>query len=572
MNNTPTAITGLTGYKLLHNTLQIWGVKHYAGVTGGGVIHFLKDLPPLTSDQKSGLLSIGEYVAGFIPLGYYLSSGNIAAAIATTGAASKLLCCGLSDAKLHNIPALYLLPLSGEETLGLAPLQDTSVYGSNIVAQLQSELPESVFLLDNPKTLAETLQSAHDQLMQSKPVVLFLLHGALKAEVPSDFTTETNPVVPLLPPDDFYSEFRSNISGHRLIVLAGEEMSRYAGAPELITQLCEAMQCAVIWSINGANAVQRKNKWGYGYISFGGNDEALALYQSLGDNDVLLILGACPDEYTVNMHKFNAAKVFYLTNILNGYGQVNNSFSHMAEKKYRHVTAPLDKLLQHIINEAKETPFKNIPMSPAPYELNHNKYPAPRNGFVDMVELYQRLDLWWPVGSVGFDDVCLAYKDRQYITQRPNDNIKFYSFYRGSAMGGAFGAAVGAKISSPASPVFLFTGDGCFRLFCGSMGEVSELGVVVFLFNNERFSIVSQGLPKILPDTEEVYYHDKLKPLNYCSIAQSCGWETEILSPDLSNLSDILNKINSQQKHSLLIDIPIDSLQLLGANPRLRNL
>lgn len=564
------------GYKLLLDTLSIWGVSRYVGVTGGGVIHFLKYINPLVNNcaEEQSFFSIAEYNAGFIPLGYYLSSGRIAAAVATTGAASKLLSCGLSDAKLHDIPAVYIVPLIGEEIHGYSPLQDTTKHGSNIVAQLRSELPESVFVLDSPNTLAEKLSSARVQLERAKPIVLVLLHKALNSPTYNPTKTIASIKLPVQNFSfiDFCDEFRHDIKGRRLVLLVGEEMVRYPNAAALTTQFCQILRCAAIWSINGANAVQRDNPYGFGYISFGGNDEALSLYQSIGKDDVLLVLGACPDEYTVNLQKFSAAKTFFLTNYSGSYGQIDNSFSHMSQGAYHQVSGPLDQLLRNLMAAAQQQPFNNIPSPLAPNNLNHRQYPPPRSGYVDMAELYQRLDRWWPAGSIGFDDVCLSYKDRQYVTQRPNNNIQFYSLYRGSAMGGAFGAAIGAKLSLPTRPVFLFTGDGCFRLFSGSLGEVSELGLVIFLVNNASFSIVGQGLPIILPEIEEKKYHANLKQLDYCSIARACGWEAEQLAPDLSNLNYLLDKTTGNTMKSLLIDIPVDALQVLGRNPRVQNL
>lgn len=149
----------LDSYQFIINTLTKWKITLYAGVTGGGVIHFLKYINPLSevfADHPS-FLTIGEYSAGFIPLGYYLGNGRIAAAVATTGAATKLISCGLSDAKLHDIPAIYIIPITGKSTSGFSSLQDTSEYGSNILLQLQAELPDSVFILDSKTTLEEKL-------------------------------------------------------------------------------------------------------------------------------------------------------------------------------------------------------------------------------------------------------------------------------------------------------------------------------------------------------------------------------------------------------------------------------
>lgn len=129
MRNEDRKTSKKTGYQLIFEALKGWGIRLYCGVTGGGVIHFLKHIRPYDARNptQAGFMTLGEYSAGFVPLGYFLKRGEIAAAVATTGAATKLLTCGMSDAKLHDIPAVYIVPLSGPNTQGLSPLQDTSV-------------------------------------------------------------------------------------------------------------------------------------------------------------------------------------------------------------------------------------------------------------------------------------------------------------------------------------------------------------------------------------------------------------------------------------------------------------
>ncbi|MEI7210148.1 thiamine pyrophosphate-dependent enzyme [Pectobacterium carotovorum] len=563
------------GYARLFDFLSEAGVTLYTGVTGGGVIHFVKNIHPLewTDQNKAGFLTLSEYSAGFVPLGYYLASGRIAAAVATTGAATKLLGCGLSDAKLHDIPAVYLVALSGKDTEGMLPLQDTWKHGSNIVKQLRAELPDSVFVLNDPQTVNEKLRLATAQLDNAKPVVLVLVHHALTEAIGVD----PLPPTPLAASTDdalggFVDRFRQAVSGRRLVMLVGEEMARYPNAPALTTQLATQFHAATVWTINGANAASRDNPYGYGYIGFGGNDCATTLYESLNDNDVLLVLGACPDEYSVNLQPFAAAETFYLSNIVQAYGQIEGGFQHRAQGRYHQIHGPLDQSLRRLIAVVEACPFANTGAEPAPQNLNHHAFSSPRQGYVDMATLYQRLDSWWPEDSIGFDDVCLAYKDRQFVTQRPHPHIRFYSFYRGSAMGGAFGAAVGAKLARPEHAVFLFTGDGCFRLFSGALGEVRELGIVIFLLNNESLGIVAQGLPKILPEVVPEYYHAGVCSLDYCAIAKACGWDAEKLQPDLANLEDVLVRAGEIGRPSLLVEVPVDAHQLLGSNPRLRNL
>lgn len=553
-------------------------VNFFAGVTGGGVIHFLKYIGRYSgkrSDEPT-FFTIGEYVAGFIPLGYYLSSGSVAASVATTGAATKLIGCGLSDAKLHNIPSIYIVPLCEPEASGFGPLQDTSVYGSNILAQLQAELPDSTFVLDETFSIDENYTRIETLLKHAKPVVFVLTKSSSNIDFGVFMKT---PAVESVTSSDlswsmdyFMLKFREAVPDRRIVIVVGDEMRRCSHVKERTTQLSIALRAETIWSINGANAVSRENPYGYGYISFGGNDKAMDIFRSLGEEDVVLLLGGCSDEYTTNLKKIIASDLFYVGHADNSYGMVDNSFAHITTGNYTQVLGDVNAALMRLIAEAQQQPFGNIPARPAPQDLNNHAFIRANPNYVDMVDLYQRLDHYWRKDSIAFDDICLAYKDRQYILSRPNDNIDFYSLYRGSAMGGAFGAAVGAKIANPERDVFCFTGDGCFRLFAGCIGEAAELGLVVFLLNNERLGIVEQGLRTVLHDFPEEQYHAHVHGIDYQGVASSFGWNAVRLLPDLSNLSDVLAQIEPAMERSLLIEVPIDPNQLLGSNPRLVNL
>lgn len=566
----------MDGFEFISETLTSWGINMYSGVTGGGVIHYLKDIAPLkgTAGDEPEFLNLAEYPAGYTTLGFYLASGRIAAAVATTGAATKLIGCGLSECKYHDIPAVYIVPVSNPSEDGFSPLQDTSRYGNNIVEQLRAELPDSVFVFNSVATIGKQLMLAKTQLDRSKPVVFVLDNEVLNKPLSKRPVLKSEKVVKLPEKEieTFVNEFRKAADKKRLVILVGEETARYPDAKKLTTQLSKELKAAVIWSINGANAVSRDNPYGYGYISFGGNDKAISLYKSIGKKDVLLVLGASFDEYTVNLKKINASHTFFLGNIPDAYTLVNNSMKHTVKGEYTQLNAPLDMVMRHLIEEAKQKAFTNKPVDYAPDYLNDKPFARPRKGYVDMADFYQRIDQWWPADSIGIDDVCLAYKDRQYVIQRPNDKVNYYSLYRGSAMGGAFGVAVGAKLARPSDPVVLFTGDGCFRLFSGTLGEVRNLGIVVFVLNNEDLSIVGQGLPTILPDVPEANYHAKLESIDYCGVAKACGWDAEKLNPDLSNLEEIFKRMKSKKKKSLLIEIPVDADQILGTNPRLENL
>lgn len=576
-----TSNRGMSGYEVLLNALSAWGITTCTGVTGGGLLHFLRNLEPHPGSANPSAtgelrhLTIGEYVAGFVPLGSYLATGELGCCVATTGAATKLLTCGLTDAKLHDIPSVFLVPTSSATSAGLSPLQDTSALGNNIVQQLQAELPQSVFLLDQPGTLVEQLLRAQRRLQHYKPVVLVIEPAALKRPTGTErcrFSAirpvEANPAQV----QEMVESIRSELDGRRVVILAGEELARVRQAQRLTTRLCEQLGAPLVWSINGANGVERGNPMGHGYISFGGNDAAMAVWKSLGEDDVLLVLGASPDEYTVNLEKYQAGQTFVLTSVEDGYGQHNGSFAHRARHGFRQWVTPLESALHALVEHLERYPARTLRSRPAPRDLNTSERKPPRPGFVDMRHFFSRLDALWAPGTLGFDDVCLSYKDRQYVTQRPHPNARFFSLYRGSAMGNVLGLAIGAKLASPRSHVVGFTGDGCFRLFAGCLSEASGLDLLLFVLDNASYGIVEQALPGILPGLEPSRGHTRLTAMDFGDIARACGWAAFDLKPDLTHLEEILRLHQGRSGKSILVTVPVDTGQLLGLNPRAGNL
>src|SRR5439155_1097338 len=182
-----------------------------------------------------------------------------------------------------------------------------------------------------------------------------------------------------------------------------------------------------------------------------------------------------------------------------------------------------------------------------------------RPGTVDFQEFYEKVDKMWRPGSFGVDDVCIAYKDRQWATQRPNPNIPFWTTHDGSAMGGGFGIGLGAKVANPDLHTFVFTGDGCFRLFGGALADAANLDLRVFVVNNEVYGIVDKGLEVIIPDYDKKNYHSKLPHIDFVKHAEAHGWDAVRIAPDLSNLKDTMDAAYERKGRSRLIDLPVDA-------------
>jgi acetolactate synthase I/II/III large subunit len=575
----PTPLERTSGNFWLIETLRRWGITSYAGVNGGGLIHVTKHLQPFSdpSEARDGvprMLTMGEYVAGFIPLGYYLASGRVAGCITTTGAATKLGGSGLTDAKLHNIPAVYIVALNSTMSIGLAPLQDVSVHGMNILPQLQAELADGCVLIDDIDTMEEQLERAQAVLLDSKPVAICFYPDILSRDAQVDVPARNRARgFRQQDVDRFVEEFPRIADSRRVVIYVSSEAARWPGMQAMTTRLSELLQAPTVWSVNGANAVSATNEFGFGYISFGGNDEAMKLWRSLGPEDCVITLGFDPGEYSLNLGAIPAGDVWHFTGWSEPYGHLAGEFRHRVRGNYRVVRGDLDQTLGAIIPRLTASGVGRRPAIDVPARLNSRHITREvRDGAVDFIAFYEQLHRSWRPNSIGFDDVCIAYKDRQYVTQRPHPYIPFHTTHDGSAMGGGFGLGVGAKMADPTLNTFVFTGDGCWRLFGGTLADAANLDLRVFIINNGVYGIVDKGLEVVIPDVEKRRYHSSLPSIDFVGAAKAHGWDGFRVKPDLSNLGEIMDACYETQGQSILVDVPVDADQVIGLNPRLYNL
>lgn len=444
----------MDGNSYVVQSLRAFGIKKYVGVNGGGLIHFLSNLDAMDgAKQDICFKTISEYSAGFVPLGSYLASGEIAATVVTTGAATKLAGSGISDAKLHNIPSVFIIALNSTTSAEKSPLQDVTSHGASVIDQIQAELGDGCFVLDAIEELIPKLEAAKAVLADSRPVALLFHPDVLCKTVPEKLNSYSIKKPSYKSCDDFAQSFLKTAKNRRVVIFVGEEAARDLSMPHLSEQVAVHLRAPVVWSVNGANGVSENNPYGHGYISFGGNCQALKTWESLGEDDVLLLLGFEPTEYVTNLKKVNAGFVWHLSNIKQAYGSRNGSHAHCFSGQYHKVYGCISDNLLSLIKCMDDFIVKRPKVSEGLKNLNcklhvkENMETMP--GTVNVVDFYHKLKKYWQPNSIGFDDVCVSYRDRQFITQRPINNIPFYSLYGGSAMGGAFGLGIGAKISNP---------------------------------------------------------------------------------------------------------------------------
>lgn len=550
------------------------GIRHYFGCNGGGVLQFLKYLDTYQNNTKTpNFYYMNEYVAGFMPIGYYLATGNIACCVCTTGAAQKLAGSGMSDARFMNIPAIYMAALAQEENSMHYPLQDTSTQGMNIVAQLKSEFKNRVFLINNHSNPSHVLTKMHTILSKKQPVILFFDPSTLCKPAPQQY-----PVIEAVKKQTKYTDINKLIkelstphSSKKVLVFCGLEAAAEQVSSQLFKDFVKKIDAQVIYSVNGDNIATHTKKENLGHLLLGGNTAAVNAWQQIKKTDIIITLGLDVGEYVLNLQNIPQAICFCLTDQTIGYGQKKSSYQHLSQGSYHQINGPIEKSIETFMQKTSSLSFpKNAKFNNPSDNLAKKKHIKKET--VNTIEFYKKIDQLWKPKSLAFEDICIAYRDRQSILKQPNKNIKIFSANHGSAMGSAFGFGVGAAIANPKQKVFIFSGDGCFRLYGASLSEACTLNITLFIMDNHSLSVIKNGCSEILKQSKQKNDHSEIGTIDWEKAATACGWRFFNLLPNLENLSEIMQSSYGQEKTSILVQVSLDANQVVGKNFRYTNI
>src|SRR5438445_623989 len=189
-----------------------------------------------------------------------------------------------------------------------------SEYGMNVVPQLQAELGEGLVVVDNMNKLEEGLRRAQRVLKHNKPVAIAFHPDVLSRETDTDVPWTSHPrTFAARDVAEFLAEFPRVSAGKRVVIYVSGEAAFAPHARTLTTLLSKILKAPTVWSVNGANAVDPSNEYGFGHISFGGNERSMEVWRSLGKDDVVIALGFDAGEYSLNLAKIPAGHVYHFT-------------------------------------------------------------------------------------------------------------------------------------------------------------------------------------------------------------------------------------------------------------------
>src|ERR1700674_2353823 len=235
-----------------------------------------------------------------------------------------------------------------------------------VIPQLRAELGEGCIVVEDISKLQSQLEQAQSILAESKPVAIAFHTDILSQQVEVDVPkAERARGFDQVDADRFVNELPGLVSGRRVIIYVGAEAARCPGITKLTTELSELLQAPTVWSVNGANAVSRDNPYAYGYISFGGNDEAMKLWRSVTADDIVISLGFDSGEYSLNLGSIAAGHVWHFTSWNEPYGHKDGDFSERVTGDYRVVRGDIEQTLMEVLPRLKgkvgERPKVDLP-------------------------------------------------------------------------------------------------------------------------------------------------------------------------------------------------------------------
>jgi acetolactate synthase-1/2/3 large subunit len=256
-----------------------------------------------------------------------------------------------------------------------------------------------------------------------------------------------------------------------------------SGASEELCKLAELLGAPVALSLMGMGAFPYKHRLCTGMIGMHGT---AASNKAVQKSDLLIAVGArFSDRVTSQVEKFaHHAKILHIDI---DPAEINKNIQADA-----FVTGDLKIVLARLIKklpQRMETEWSDeVQKWKAVSPKDHHRRTALHPRFVIQKTAEALGENAIAVTDVGQHQIWTA---QFFPFTKPRT---FLSSGGMGTMGFGLGAALGAKIAMPQSPVALFTGDGCFRMNCAEMATLVRyrIPVLIVIFNNRTLGMVRQ--------------------------------------------------------------------------------
>jgi acetolactate synthase I/II/III large subunit len=546
----PPIVHSVRGADLLVDMLEQAGVDVVFGLPGGAIspVHdALLDggLRVITTRHESGAM--------FAATAYARSTGKLAAVAVTSGPGMLNSMTGLATAWCDGVPVLLLVGEVPHQVQGKGALQDGSAHGLQLVemarnvAKLAVEVPRPSAL---PHLLRRAISTA--QSGRPGPVVLTLpldvTTALINAPRCGGNTTTRETVDP-----DLINEIGTLVmSAKRPLILAGSG-ARGDGAPARLLAVAERLGCPVATTPKGKGVFPEDHPLALGVFGLGGHRSARG-YLDAGADVVLAIGTSLGDLATDGFAPQLQAPALIHVDI--DARQIGKSYSptHTVVASARGFLGAFAERLAEL-----RTPPRAVHGGIIRHVLPSSSKP----GWIASHDVLREIQQVVPSDTIYTVDSGEHYMFAVHYLQI-NHADSFLAMSGLGSMGPSIGAAIGAQLAYPDRFCAALCGDGCFAMnaFEIATAVAEELPIRVFVFNDERLSMVENGHQSVYGRSPSY----STRPLDICAIAQGLGATAMRISRAgaLRALSDTL----LHTRGPLVVEVRIDHEILLPKRDR----
>ncbi len=467
------------------------GVQNVFQVTGRGAL-FLSDA--LAKNPELAAVSLHhEQSCAFAAVSYAEGTGNIGAALVSTGCAATNAMTGVLSAWQDGVPCIFI---SGQHVLSETtrhtgiPLRTFGQQEADIV-KLVGPITKYAHMVTKPDEIVEVMDKALEAAYSGRP-------GPVWIDVPIDLQSSLisveTPTKPggkkwrsSLEPSEEQLEKLAGLlrTAQRPVLLIGRGV-RSAGAEPLLKQFVEQWRIPLTYSASAPDTYGSSNQLSIGSVGAMGCSRAGNF--AVANADLVVVLGSRLNSLTTGTDfcKFAREAKIVVVDI----DAHEHAKPTVAIDEFIH--ADLENLLRAILKS---------PPSPASDDwvaqclhwketFSRVEEPFQSGQEVDLYQFADRLSQLAPSPSTlvtdsGLIEVILP------SNMRFSDGMKLIHPVSQGAMGFAIPASIGAQFATD-NPVICVVGDGSIMMNLQELESIRYLGlpIKIFVINNNAYSII----------------------------------------------------------------------------------
>ncbi len=507
----------------IHAILQLLeaeGVEYIFGVPGGPLTALFEAM------QERGkirlVLAKHEGGAAFMAASHARVRGGLAVCCGTTGPGATNALTGVASAQADSLPVLFLTGQVGTNVFGKGAIQESSVFGIDLVAMFEPVTKLSA-MFPSVERIPDMMRTAIRTAKTGRP-------GAVHLNMPANMLRRPVPISAVRPAPRLASSVIQMgaitataellAAARRPLLLAGHGVE-LSGATDALLKLAHAARVPVMTSPKGKGVFPETDPLSLGVLGFGGHERA-EKYLQTGEIDLLLVVGSSLNEFVTNAWSLPISGAHKLVqididpNVIGRNYPVDISVTADAGSALRELARRAEtdgaKRDSGPLNQVRES----TPRFLAPAAIDSDAVPLKPQRL--MKELRQAM----PDDALLFVDngTSIIWGVHYFEIRRPRT---FYIDLGLASMGAAVAGVVGGALAAPGRRSVALVGDAAFAMngFEVHTAVDERLPIIWVVLNNNGHGMVHQG-DKLMRGRDLGASQFK-HPLDSAGVARSLG-------------------------------------------------